>query len=86
MAVPIVILLVALAVNAVLATAELALMTSRASRLQHAATRGDKGAAAALALARQPTPLLSTVQFGITAIGIFAGAYGEKSIAASIEP
>jgi putative hemolysin len=86
MYVPILILLVALAINAVLATAELALMTSRASRLQHAAARGDRGAAAALALARQPTPLLSTVQFGITAIGIFAGAYGEKSIAAYIEP
>lgn len=86
MTVPILILLVALVINAVLATAELALMTSRASRLQHRATRGDKGAATALSLARQPTPLLSTVQFGITAIGIFAGAYGESSIAAHIEP
>ncbi len=86
MLVPILILAVALVLNAILATAELATMTSRASRLQRAASRGNKGAAAALALARQPTAFLSTVQFGITLIGIFAGAFGESAISESVKP
>jgi putative hemolysin len=86
MLVSVLILTLALALNAVLATAELAVMTSRSSRLQHAAARGNKGAAAALSLAREPTAFLSTVQFGITLIGIFAGAFGESSISATIEP
>jgi putative hemolysin len=73
-----------LLVNGILAMSELAIMTSRASRLERDARHGSKGAAAALALAREPTRFLSTVQVGITLIGIFAGAYGEKAIAARL--
>jgi putative hemolysin len=81
----ILILLALIAVNAVLAMSELAVMTSRHSRLAQAAGRGDKGAAKALALAREPTRFLSTVQVGITVIGIFAGAFGEKSLSDPLE-
>jgi putative hemolysin len=73
-----------LALNAVFAMSELAVMTSRPSRLQQAAARGDRGAVAALALARDPTRFLSTVQVGITLVGIFAGALGEDAFSTPI--
>ncbi|MCA9289198.1 MAG: HlyC/CorC family transporter [Phycisphaerales bacterium] len=84
MLVSILILAVLLLLNAVLAMAELAVMTSRHSRLAQAARRGDKGAIAALTLAREPTRFLSTVQVGITIIGIFAGAFGENSLSSHV--
>jgi putative hemolysin len=68
-------------VNGILSMSELAIMTSRSSRLERDVRRGSKGAAAALTLAREPTRFLSTVQVGITLIGILAGAFGEKAIA-----
>jgi putative hemolysin len=77
---------VLLVLNGILAMAELAVMTSRTSRLQLAARAGSKGAAKALLLAREPTRFLSTVQVGITLIGIFAGAFGENSLAGRLEP
>lgn len=43
--------------------------------------KGGIRAAVALKLANEPTPFLSTVQIGITLIGIFAGAFGEATIA-----
>lgn len=79
------ILAILLGINGVLAMAELAMMTSRQSRLAHAAARGSRGAGAALALAREPTRFLSTVQVGITLVGILAGAYGEKTISIKLE-
>jgi putative hemolysin len=86
MLVVLLILGVALVLNGLFASAELAVMTSRTSRLQHAASRGSRGAAAALALKREPTRFLSTVQVGITLIGIFAGAYGEGAISEILRP
>lgn len=83
---PILILLVLLILNGVFAMAELAMMTSRQSRLQQAAAEGGKGAAAALALAREPTRFLSTVQVGITLIGILAGAFGENALSGNLQP
>lgn len=75
-----------LVLNGALAMAELAMMTSRHSRLQQAARSGNKGAATAIELARHPTRFLSTVQVGITLIGILAGAFGENSLSGEIEP
>jgi putative hemolysin len=75
-----------LLLNGVFAMAELAVMTSRQSRLQRSARAGSKGAAKALLLAREPTRFLSTVQVGITLIGILAGAFGENSLAGRLEP
>jgi len=71
--------------NALLTMSELAIMTSRQSRLQKAAENGDASAIAAMSLAREPTRFLSTVQVGITLIGIFAGAFGENSLSAPLE-
>jgi putative hemolysin len=74
------ILTVLLLVNAVLAASELAMMTSRHSRLQSMADGGHRGARMAMALAREPTRFLSTVQVGITLVAILQGAYGEREL------
>ncbi|MFO0831451.1 MAG: hemolysin family protein [Phycisphaerales bacterium] len=83
---PIIILLVLLVINGIFAMSELAMMTSRHSRLQQAASAGSRGAATALKLAREPTKFLSTVQFCITLIGILAGAFGENALSGRLEP
>ena len=77
----IVIILLLLVINGVFAMSELAVMTARKIRLEQRAEDGDKGARAALALAHEPTQFLSTVQVGITLIGVLAGAFGGASIA-----
>jgi putative hemolysin len=67
--------------NGVFAMSEIAVVTARRIRLEHRAEAGDRGAQAALELAREPTQFLSTVQVGITLIGVLAGAFGGASIA-----
>ncbi len=58
---------------------EIAMVSSRKSRLETAAKKGDKFAKKALELSRNPGKFLSTVQIGITLIGILTGIYsGEK--------
>lgn len=81
----IVVLGVLIVLNGVFAMSELAMMTARRSRLQQAVARGSKGAATALALAREPTRFLSTVQVGITLIGILSGAFAEVAISSKIQ-
>ena len=75
------IILLLLVLNGVFAMSEIAVVTARKIRLEHRAEAGDKGARAALDLAREPTQFLSTVQVGITLIGVLAGAFGGASIA-----
>lgn len=75
------ILLLLIVLNGVFAMSEMAVVASRRARLSGQATGGHKGAAAALALAESPTRFLSTVQIGITLIGILAGAFGEAALA-----
>jgi putative hemolysin len=66
-------------VNAVFAMSEMALAVCRKSRLSALSDEGDTGARAALALLDQPTQFLSTVQVGITSIGVFNGIVGEAA-------
>src|SRR5215207_4565541 len=73
-----------LVLNGVLAMSEIAIVSARKTRLRQRAENGDKGAAAALALAEEPTRFLSTVQVGITLVGILAGAFGGATIAEQI--
>jgi putative hemolysin len=75
------IILILLLANGFLALSEIAIVSARSSRLLHRAERGDAGAAVAAELARSPTKFLSTVQVGITLIGILSGAYGGATIA-----
>ena len=65
---------------------ELAIVTARPSRLQQMAAQGTTGAQAALDLAAAPNRFLSTVQIGITLIGILAGAFGGAALAQQLAP
>lgn len=67
--------------NGFFAMSELAIVSARRARLQHMAQSGTRGARRALRLAEDPTNFLSTVQVGITLVGIFAGAYGGATLA-----
>lgn len=66
--------------NGVFAMSEMALISSRKVRLENEAKRGDKKAGKALALASNPDKFLSTVQIGITSIGILTGFFSGASI------
>ena len=66
--------------NGVFAMSELAIVSARTGRLQGAAQQGSAGAKAAIALAADPGKFLSTVQIGITLVGIVAGAYSGASL------
>lgn len=65
--------------NGVFAMSELALAASRKARLASLADEGDKGAQAALTLLGNPNQFLSTVQVGITSIGVLNGIVGEAA-------
>jgi putative hemolysin len=66
--------------NGLFSMSELAIVSARPARLKVAAERGNRGARCALALASDPGRFLSTVQIGITLIGIIAGAYSGASL------
>ena len=70
--------------NGALAMAEVALLTARRPRLTTLAKRGDTLAAAAVQLSGEPTRFLSTIQIGITSIGLLNGIYGEAIFAAAL--
>jgi len=73
------IILLLILLNGIFAMAEIAMVVSRKSALETAAKRGEKVAKKALELSRNPGKFLSTVQIGITLIGILIGIYsGEK--------
>ena len=74
------IILALVALNGVFAMSELAIVSSRRGRLRALAKGGRKGARTALDLAADPGRFLSTVQIGITLIGIIAGAYSGASL------
>ncbi len=67
--------------NAFFAMSEIALVTSRRARLQKLADEGDTAAATAIELGENPTRFLSTIQIGITSIGILSGIVGEAALA-----
>ncbi|HVF37574.1 MAG TPA: hemolysin family protein [Sphingomicrobium sp.] len=75
-----VLILALIAVNGVLSMSELAIVSAREARLKAMAKAGSAGAQCALALAGEPGRFLSTVQIGITMIGILAGAYSGASL------
>lgn len=66
--------------NGVLAMSELALVSSRKSLLKQLASEGSSGAAAAVRLVEDPSRFLSTVQIGITLVGIIAGAFSGATL------
>lgn len=70
--------------NGVLAMSEAAVIAARKPRLEQRANEGDSNAAIALELAEEPNRFLSTVQIGITLIGVLAGAFGGATLANDI--
>jgi putative hemolysin len=77
-----IILLIALIiVNALFAMSEIALLTSRRARLARMAEEGDSAAKVAVKLGEDPTGFLSTIQIGLTSIGILNGIVGEAALA-----
>ena len=75
-----VLILALIALNGLLSMSELAIVSAREARLKAMAKSGSKGARSALDLAAEPGRFLSTVQIGITLIGILAGAYSGASL------
>ena len=76
----VVIILVLIALNGLFAMSELAIVSARKARLEAMARTGRRGASTAILLAADPGKFLSTVQIGITLIGILAGAYSGTSL------
>jgi putative hemolysin len=81
----IVVAVVLILLNGVFALSELAIVSSRRVRLKAMADIGRPGAQAALALAEEPGRFLSTVQIGITLIGILAGAFSGAALAERLD-
>lgn len=75
------ILLLLILLNGALAMSEIALVTARRARLARLAEEGDAGATVAIRLGEDPTRFLSTIQIGITSIGILSGIVGESALA-----
>jgi len=74
-------LVVLISLNGIFAMSEIAVISARDSRLQKMAKDGRRGANSALSLKNNPASFLSTVQVGITMVGILSGAIGENALA-----
>lgn len=71
-------------INGVLAMSELAVVSSRPARLKVLSDQGSKGAATAIRLADNPGRFLSTVQIGITLVGVLSGAFSGATLGARL--
>ena len=75
-----IIVIILIALNGIFALSELAIVSARRTRLKNMVEDGKRGAAAALALSENPGRFLSTVQIGITLVGILAGAFSGAAL------
>jgi putative hemolysin len=75
------VLLILTLFNGLLAMSELSVVSSRKARIKHLAHLGDRNIRAVLRLKEDPNRFLSTVQIGITLVGIFAGAFSSATVA-----
>ncbi len=82
----IIILIILTLVNGFFALSEIAFVTSRRQRIEKKAHEGSKGAMTVLSLLKKPETFLSSIQVGITLIGIIAGAYGGATLTDDITP
>jgi len=81
----ILLILLLIALNGWFAMSELAIVSARRSRLAARAAEGSKGAQAALLLVDNPARFLSSVQIGITLVGVLAGAYSGATLADKLD-
>src|SRR5918999_254501 len=77
-------LLLLFIINGFFSMSEMAVVSARKARLQQLHDEGHAAAGAALALANEPSHFLSTIQVGITAIGITSGVFGEARLSAHV--
>lgn len=84
-AIEILLIFLLLLANGVFAMSEIAVVTARRARLERLAAAGSRRAEVALNLSREPTQFLSTVQVGITLVGILAGAFGGAGLAERLD-
>jgi putative hemolysin len=80
----IIIILILIIINGLFAMGEIVIVSSRKTRLQQWVNEGNAKAKTALDLAQEPTMFLSTVQAGITLIGILVGALGEAMLSGKL--
>lgn len=85
-AIEIFMILVLIFANGIFSGSEIAVVSARKVRLEQMANRGNQKARAALKLANSPNDFLSSVQIGITLIGILSGAVGGATLAQRLEP
>ena len=80
----VIVIITLVVLNGVFALSELAIVSARRARLQDWANADKTGARAALELAEAPNRFLSTVQIGITTVGVLAGAFGGATLASAL--
>src|SRR5687768_10920166 len=80
----IIVIILLIVANGLFAMSELAIVAARKSRLQDWAENGNARAKSALELAENPNQFFSTVQIGITLVGILAGAFGGRTLASEL--
>jgi putative hemolysin len=80
----IIVILLLIAANGLLALGEMAVVSARKARLLKRIEEGDPGARIALEMAKQPTRFFSSIQIGITLIGVLSGAFGGATLAEAI--
>jgi putative hemolysin len=79
-------ILLLIALNGVLALTEIAIVSASEVRLSNEAQQGNTAAKSAMQLSRDPTRFLSTVQVGISLVGVLTGAFGGATLARRIAP
>ena len=82
----ILVILFLLLLNGIFAMTEIALVSVRKARLKQLAEEGNSGALRALKLLENPERFLSTVQVGITLVGVLSGAYGGATLSSQLAP
>lgn len=84
-AIEIVVIFLLIGINGVLAMSEIAIISARKVRLRQVAQQGNRAAQTALDLATDPADFLSTVQVGITLLGILSGVFGGATLVLTLE-
>lgn len=82
----IIIIFLLIILNGIFSMSEIAILYARKARLQQLSNEGNGSARVALGLAKSPGDFLSTIQIGITLVGVLAGAYGGATIARHLAP
>ena len=81
----ILVILILILLNGIFSMSEISLVSAKKNRLESASKKGNKGAKVALELSSSPNRFLSTVQIGITLIGILTGMFSGENITKDLE-